>query len=174
MTYHIDLHFTSKEIFLKTYPTLFYGEDKEWLVVLTPDGQICALAMRSFPESQTLIKKYQKHTLVEKKIALKDKLTCLLVGTPLQHQVWEALLNIPVGTTVSYQKLADQIQRPKAVRAVANAVGSNPISPLIPCHRVIRSDGHIGGYYWGIPAKIALLKEEGVSIYSLKGIPQKR
>jgi AraC family transcriptional regulator of adaptative response/methylated-DNA-[protein]-cysteine methyltransferase len=83
------------------------------------------------------------------------------VGTPFQHQVWRALLDIPRGEVVSYQDIAHKVGRPKAVRAVGSAVGANPISPLIPCHRVVGSNGSFGGYYWGLDIKRALLQEEG-------------
>ncbi len=168
MAYQIYPQFISKKEFLKTYSSLFYGTDGKWLAVMTPDEKICALALRTFPSSLNLLKKYQKHTLLEKKLSLPKKLSCLLVGTPLQHQVWMALLEIPQGQTWSYLQLATYIQRPKAVRAVANAVGANPISPLIPCHRVIRSNNQTGGYFWGIDAKLTLLEEEGVDVSSLR------
>ncbi|HUX79973.1 MAG TPA: MGMT family protein [Alphaproteobacteria bacterium] len=170
MAKQISPQFISKEAFFKTYPTLSYGTDDKWLAVMTPDEKVCALALETFPNSHSLLNRYKKHRLVEKKIHLPEKLSCLLIGTALQHQVWQALLEIPRGETWSYQQLANHIQRPKAVRAVANAVGANPISPLIPCHRVIRHNNHIGGYYWGHKAKIALLQEEGVNVFALKGI----
>ena len=167
MANQIHPSFISKKSFLKSYPHLYFGTDGTWFVVVTPDRKVCALALKSFPNTLSLLKRYQKHMLIEKPISLKESLSCLLVGTPLQHQVWKALLEIPRGMTWSYQQLATHLQRPKAVRAVANAVGANPISPLIPCHRVIRSNGHIGGYYWGINEKLALLQEEGVDVESL-------
>ena len=167
-------HFMSKQAFLKLYPILHYGTDGEWLAVVTPDEKVCALALKTFPNSLNLLKRYQKHTLIEEKICLSEKLSCLLVGTPLQHQVWMALLEIPHGETWSYQQLAARIQRPKAVRAVANAVGANPISPLIPCHRVIRSNNQTGGYFWGVNAKLTLLQEEGVDVSSLRVFPSQR
>ena len=78
-------------------------------------------------------------------------------GTNFQIKVWEALLKIPQGAVVSYEDLAASIGKPKAVRAVANAVAHNPVAFLIPCHRVIRKTGAIGGYRWGIGKKIAIL-----------------
>lgn len=83
-----------------------------------------------------------------------------LAGTPFQRQVWTRLLAIPPGAVTTYQALANDIGRPKAVRAVANAVGANPIAWLIPCHRVIRSDGGLGGYRWGVERKRAMLDWE--------------
>ncbi|CUA79204.1 methylated-DNA--[protein]-cysteine S-methyltransferase [Anoxybacillus suryakundensis] len=83
-----------------------------------------------------------------------------LVGTPFQMRVWEALQTIPYGQTVSYAHIAKQIGQPKAVRAVGNAVGNNPITIVIPCHRVVRTGGELGGYAWGIERKKWLLEHE--------------
>jgi len=80
-----------------------------------------------------------------------------VTGTNFQIKVWEALLRIPQGALVSYEGLADSIGKPKAVRAVANAVAHNPVAFLIPCHRVIRKTGAIGGYHWGSLKKTAIL-----------------
>ena len=161
-TYEIIPQFVSKKQFLEAFPTLYYGTDGAWLVVMTPDKHVCALTLKTFPGSSRILQRYKKHTLLEKPIHLNKKLSCLLVGTPFQHQVWSALLKIPRGSVVSYQDLAHILKCPKAVRAVGNAVGANPISPLIPCHRVVGSNGGFGGYYWGLDAKRALLQEEGV------------
>lgn len=81
-------------------------------------------------------------------------------GTPFQCEVWQALLDIPFGAVVTYSDIAQAIGRPKAVRAVASAIGANPIAWLIPCHRVVRSDGGLGGYRWGIDCKQAMLDWE--------------
>lgn len=88
---------------------------------------------------------------------LRNKLRLDLHGTNLQIQVWQALLKIPTGETVTYKSIADQLGRPKASRAVGNAVGANPVSLLIPCHRVIRATGIIDNYGWGSPRKKLLL-----------------
>lgn len=90
----------------------------------------------------------------------RKKLKLDLQGTNFQIQVWQALLKIPLGETVTYQDIAQQLGRPKSMRAVGNAVGSNPISLLIPCHRVIRSTGIIDNYGWGSPRKKAILAVE--------------
>jgi methylated-DNA-[protein]-cysteine S-methyltransferase len=81
-------------------------------------------------------------------------------GTAFQQRVWRALLDIPYGETVSYGELARRIGRPSAVRAVGAANGQNPLSIVIPCHRVIGSDGRLVGYGGGLPAKSALLALE--------------
>lgn len=82
-------------------------------------------------------------------------------GTPFQRQVWQKLEQIPHGETWSYQKLAKSIDRPKAYRAVGSANGRNPLPIVIPCHRVITSDGKIGGYTGGVAIKQRLLRLEG-------------
>jgi methylated-DNA-[protein]-cysteine S-methyltransferase len=82
-------------------------------------------------------------------------------GTPFQQAIWRALLAIPAGTTLSYGELARQVGRPEAVRAVAAAVGRNPLSVVIPCHRVLDADGSLTGYAGGLPRKQALLMLEG-------------
>jgi AraC family transcriptional regulator of adaptative response/methylated-DNA-[protein]-cysteine methyltransferase len=83
-----------------------------------------------------------------------------LIGGPFQIKVWEALLSIPSGEVTTYGDIASAIGNPKAVRAVGTAVGRNPISWLIPCHRVLRKSGDLGGYHWGTPVKRALLAFE--------------
>ena len=88
-----------------------------------------------------------------------------LKGTQFQLKVWSYLKKIPKGKVKTYAQVAKAIGKPKAVRAVANAVGKNPFPPKIPCHRVIRSDGKLGGYSakGGIKTKKKLLKNEGFS-----------
>jgi methylated-DNA-[protein]-cysteine S-methyltransferase len=81
-------------------------------------------------------------------------------GTPFQQQVWAALVDIPFGETVSYGSLATRLERPGAARAVGLANGSNPISIIIPCHRVVGSDGRLTGYGGGIDRKAWLLDHE--------------
>lgn len=83
-----------------------------------------------------------------------------LRGTAFQHRVWQALREIPVGTTVTYRDLAERIGMPTAVRAVARACAANDIAVAIPCHRVVRTDGGLSGYRWGIARKRALIDRE--------------
>lgn len=82
-------------------------------------------------------------------------------GTPFQQAVWLALLEIPFGRTLSYRALAEKVGAPKAVRAVGAANGRNPLGIIVPCHRVIGSDGALTGYAGGLPRKTALLALEG-------------
>ena len=81
-------------------------------------------------------------------------------GTAFQQRVWQALRNIPAGSTASYAEIARRIGQPKAVRAVAQACASNAIAVAIPCHRVVRNDGALSGYRWGVERKRALLEKE--------------
>ena len=83
-----------------------------------------------------------------------------LIGAPFQIKVWEALLTIPSGHVTTYSELAEAVGSPRAVRAVGTAVGRNPISWLIPCHRALRKSGALGGYHWGLPVKRAMLAWE--------------
>ena len=81
-------------------------------------------------------------------------------GTAFQERVWQALRQVPPGETVSYTEIARRIGRPQSVRAVAQACAANQIAVAIPCHRVVRSDGALSGYRWGIARKRALLETE--------------
>ena len=89
-----------------------------------------------------------------------------LVGTEFQLKVWAYLRKIPPGRVKTYAQVAKAIGKPNAVRAVANAIGKNPYAPKIPCHRVIRSDGSLGGYSGkgGVKTKRFLLQKEGITL----------
>ncbi len=84
-----------------------------------------------------------------------------LIGAPFQIKVWEALLQLPEGHVTTYGEIAQAVGNPRAVRAVGTAIGRNPIGYLIPCHRVLRGTGELGGYRWGLPLKRAMLAYEG-------------
>ena len=84
-------------------------------------------------------------------------------GTAFQHRVWQALRQIPVGKTITYSEVARLIGAASAMRAVARACAANPIAVAIPCHRVVRTDGSLSGYRWGVERKRSLLEREGVS-----------
>ncbi len=89
-----------------------------------------------------------------------ENLPLRLYGTDFQLSVWSALLNIPLGDVLTYSDIAKSIHAPKAQRAVGTAVGKNPISLLVPCHRIIKSTGEIGHYYWGRKYKLLILSVE--------------
>lgn len=93
-----------------------------------------------------------------------DMIPLHLKGTDFQLSVWQELLSIPLGEITSYGKIAQKLNKPKACRAVGTAVGDNPVSVLIPCHRVLRTDGALGGYHWGLQRKVKLLEWENIHI----------
>ncbi len=150
----------------------------ECLLAVTPRG-ICSLAFVE-PETRSIAlgelrATWQESTLVEDQSAGREiikqifgqtrskaqaPLKVLLKGTNFQVKVWEALLSIPEGTAVSYGSLAKAVGSPKAHRAVGTAAGHNPVGYLIPCHRVLRANGDIGGYHWGTARKRAILARE--------------
>jgi methylated-DNA-[protein]-cysteine S-methyltransferase len=90
----------------------------------------------------------------------KFKLPLKIVGTSFQQSVWKVLESIPFGKTTSYKQIAEKINKPNAVRAVGTAVGRNPICIIVPCHRVLTSDGLLGGYVAGLERKESLLSLE--------------
>ncbi len=93
-------------------------------------------------------------------------------GTPFQQAVWQALRAIPAGATATYAELARRLDRPRALRAVGAAVGRNPLSIIVPCHRVLGSDGSLTGYAGGLPRKAELLRRERVLPAAGGGAPQ--
>lgn len=92
-------------------------------------------------------------------------------GTSFQRRVWQALTEIPAGTTCSYSEIARRIGAPRSARAVAAACAANPIAVLIPCHRVLRQDGSLSGYRWGVVRKRALLAAEANTESGLESAP---
>lgn len=81
--------------------------------------------------------------------------------TPFEEKVYEVVKKIPIGKVLTYKEVARLVGRPLAFRAVGNALNKNPFAPAVPCHRVVRSDGRVGGYAQGTKAKIKILKQEG-------------
>lgn len=96
-------------------------------------------------------------------------LSIYLRGTNFQVKVWEALMAIPRGSAASYEQIAKRVGAPRATRAVGSAVGRNPIAFLIPCHRVIRKSGDLGGYHWGVPRKRMILAWEAEKAARIAG-----
>ncbi|MCJ1900275.1 MULTISPECIES: methylated-DNA--[protein]-cysteine S-methyltransferase [Paracoccus] len=148
------------------------------VVALGAGGALWALGFAGpMPEDRVeadLVARFPGARLVEAPEALAPAIQALLAGegeiavrlggTAFQLQVWRALAEVPPGQVISYAMLAERIGRPNALRAVGTAVGQNPVSWAIPCHRVTRTDGRIGGYHWGEAVKRALLAREGASI----------
>lgn len=145
-------------------------------IVMGTDKGICGMGfaaeMGAEPAFEDLLRRWPKATFTEDPTALRPwvlaafgtdgmgKTPLHLIGAPFQIKVWEALMRIPTGHVTTYSEIAGTIGNPKAVRAVGTAVGRNPISFLIPCHRAIRRDGSLGGYHWGLPVKRAILAWE--------------
>lgn len=149
------------------------------LVAATEKG-VCAIMLGDAPEPlvRTLQDRFPRATLVgadrafeatvAKAVGLVEApsrgtdLPLDVRGTAFQERVWQALRGIPVGTTASYADIARRLGSPKAVRAVAQACAANPVAVAIPCHRVVRSDGDLSGYRWGIARKRELLRREAL------------
>ncbi len=143
-------------------------------LVMGTDRGICGLAFaaEAGPERAMadLKSRWPKAKFVEDRTFLRPWATAALgmtgetklhmIGAPFQLKVWEALLAIPSGHVTTYSEIAQSIGNPKAVRAVGTAVGRNPVSWLIPCHRALRKSGGLGGYHWGLPVKRAMLAWE--------------
>jgi AraC family transcriptional regulator of adaptative response/methylated-DNA-[protein]-cysteine methyltransferase len=145
-------------------------------LVMGTDRGICGLGLaEEMGEAATmadLSARWPRATLVEDAGSLRPMaeaafglrpdrpVSLALIGAPFQLKVWEALLAIPSGHVTTYSEIARAIGHPRAVRAVGTAVGRNPISWLIPCHRALRKTGELGGYHWGLPVKRALLARE--------------
>jgi len=98
--------------------------------------------------------------LIDRGIAPRE-LPLDLHGTDFQLSVWQELRRVRCGTTITYSELACRVGRPRAVRATASACGANPVAVVIPCHRIVRTDGGLGGYRWGLQRKRKLLESEG-------------
>jgi len=148
------------------------------LLVAASERGVCAIAMGD--DAATLLHalhaRFPHANVVEQDAALEQQLASVLrfietpalgldlpldiQGTAFQQRVWQALRNIPRGSTISYRQLAERIGAPKAIRAVASACAANMLAMAIPCHRVVGSDGRLTGYRWGIARKQELLKRE--------------
>lgn len=159
--------------------TIFWGRfDSPFgpALVMGTDKGICGIAFETEtgPEAAMvdLTGRWPRARFVEDPAALEpwvlrafgaketDPAPLFLIGAPFQIKVWEALLAIPSGHVTTYSNIAGAIGHPRAVRAVGTAVGRNPISWLIPCHRALRKSGALGGYHWGLPVKRAMLAWE--------------
>ena len=136
------------------------------LSLIFADSKEAAIAYlhRKFPNRIFIEDAEQVSMLGNKVFISKEHIQLCPEGTPFQESVWKALLEIPKGETRTYAQIADAIGSPKAVRAVGTAIGANPIAYLIPCHRVVRADGGLGGYRWGLAIKQKMLQTEGVNI----------
>jgi AraC family transcriptional regulator of adaptative response/methylated-DNA-[protein]-cysteine methyltransferase len=137
--------------------SILIGEDPEALIRDLQDR---------FPKANLIGDEAGYQELVAKVVGLIEQpgtsldLPLDIRGTAFQQRVWNALQQIPPGTTATYTEIAKKIGMPKAVRAVAQACGANALAVAIPCHRVIKNDGSLSGYRWGVDRKRALLERE--------------
>lgn len=120
------------------------------------------LTLRSRPTSASI--RDSLHAYLEGKLDAIDAIPVETGGTPFQRAVWQELRRIPAGTTLSYRDLANCIGRPKAVRAVGHANGANPVGVVVPCHRLLGSDGSLTGYGGGLHRKRWLLDHEAAAL----------
>lgn len=138
-----------------------FGEDEESLVRKLqeefPEAEFAASPAQHTPELDAWVDALDMHI---SKGSPRPDLPLDLQGTAFQMKVWRFLLSVREGDVISYSELAEQIEKPKAARAVASACAANRIGVLIPCHRVIRGDGNLGGYRWGLERKRSLLDAE--------------
>jgi len=138
-----------------------FGENETLLIatlkVEFPKAQLSTSLAKQAPELDAWIHALDQHI---SKGSPRPDLPVDMRGTVFQIKVWQFLLSIREGDVLSYSQVADQVGHPKAVRAVASACARNRIGVLVPCHRVLRSDGNLGGYRWGLERKRALLKAE--------------
>jgi AraC family transcriptional regulator of adaptative response/methylated-DNA-[protein]-cysteine methyltransferase len=129
-------------------------------------GKLKADLAARFPKNRLICNDAKLHDDLQKILhyiempADRLDLTLDIRGTPFERRVWEALLTIPAGKTITYAALAARIGEPKSARAVANACAANAIALAIPCHRVVRNDGTLSGYRWGVERKRALIANE--------------
>nr|WP_106779747.1 methylated-DNA--[protein]-cysteine S-methyltransferase [Lysinibacillus timonensis] len=164
--------------------TIYYSlfNYKEWtMYIAATEKGLCYVGSQGEPleELEKWIKKHNPHAMLveneEKLIPSIDELkeyfdgkrkdfssSFDLLGTPFQVNVWNTLFQIPFGKTKCYSDIANEINNPKAVRAVGTAIGSNPIAIIIPCHRVLGKNGTLTGYSGGLPVKERLLQLEGI------------
>ncbi len=142
-----------------------FGEDEVTLLsMLTnefPNATLSPSPAQSAPELDLWIEALDQHI---SQGACRPDLPLDVRGTAFQMLVWQFLLSVREGNTISYSQLAASIDKPKAFRAAASACGANRIGVLIPCHRVLRGDGSLGGYRWGLKRKRALLESEKLSL----------
>jgi AraC family transcriptional regulator of adaptative response/methylated-DNA-[protein]-cysteine methyltransferase len=131
-----------------------------YLAFVDDEATAFSALQKKFPNAQYIKIENVEPLDLNSRFNLKQSYNLHLKGTDFQQDVWQALLNIPKGTLTSYSAIARQVNRPQAQRAVGTAIGDNPVAILIPCHRVLRSSGGLGGYHWGLDRKKALINWE--------------
>jgi O-6-methylguanine DNA methyltransferase len=148
------------------------------MIGLTEDGVLCRIEFAHGRKAPVILSEWKKawpgtEFVLDKKATLAVLRKILgkgtrgdgavklrVIGTPFQQKVWKELLKVPAGETISYAELARRIRKPKAMRAVGNAMGANPVPIVVPCHRVIATGGGLGGFGGGLTLKRLLLEAE--------------
>lgn len=144
------------------YSSKLFGD----ITIITKNGKLTGL---NFGKVTSFINEPEEEIVQKVLLALNENiidpsLPIELSGSDFQIKVWESLRKIPSGTVTTYKKIAQDIGHPNAFRAVGTACGTNPIAMIVPCHRVISSNGSLGGYHWGLDLKNKLLIREGYVI----------
>jgi AraC family transcriptional regulator of adaptative response/methylated-DNA-[protein]-cysteine methyltransferase len=159
-----------------------FGESSVGSILVAKSGQgVCAILLGDdrLDLAKELRRRFPQSTLVEGPEDLQDHVAEVIAfvdtpakdldlpldlrGTAFQRRVWQALRDIPTGKTASYTEVAELIGLPKSARAVAQACAANPIALAVPCHRVVRNDGALSGYRWGVERKRVLLEREAAA-----------
>jgi len=158
------------------------GEHQRYVIAVASDNGLCAVRLGSdadellaeviadFPKAELVrddeqfIEVMAALALLARGQAVQNQLPVDVQGTAFQARVWQAIVDIPPGQTRSYAHIAQAIGSPNAVRAVGRACATNSVALVVPCHRVVKSDGSLSGYRWGIELKAALLRAEGRDI----------
>lgn len=159
-----------------SYPATIFGS----ACVASTNKGVCYLAfgntataykelVEMFPRANFIHKEQEIHnkaiSFLQNPTNILNPLQLHIKGTAFQLKVWNALLNIPLGKLTTYGNISNHLNNPNANRAVGTAVGSNPVSFIIPCHRVIRSSGELGGYHWGLDLKVAMIGWEAAKTH---------
>ena len=149
----------------------FLNSDLGWLKIVADDQGLLEVAYHDSIDAESNPNEWTTRARTQLQQYLNKELSTFDVplnpqGTVFQNKVWKALYEIPFGTSVSYLDMANRLGDPKVIRAAASANGKNPIAIIIPCHRVIGSDGSLTGYAGGLHRKKWLLKHENHPIYS--------
>ncbi len=161
-----EIHFAVGESTLGTILTASSGKGVAAILLGGDPDELVRNLQDRFPKARLIGADRDYETLVARVVGLVEApylghdLPLDIRGTAFQQRVWQALANIPAGQTASYAEIAARIGAPKAVRAVAGACAANNLAVAIPCHRVVRTDGAISGYAWGVERKRALLQRE--------------
>jgi len=162
----MSLHYTITGSALGQVLIAGTGEGLCAILIGDDPAELVAELQRRFPESKQVRTDRALGRLADKVLrcieipATRDEIPIELYGTEFQQRVWRALCEIPAGRTASYADIARRIGKPRSARAVARACAANHLAIVVPCHRVVRSDGTLSGYRWGMERKRALLERE--------------